>query len=116
VFVVPFDERLPMQEFTTRGNRHDFKVNGRSYWLPGATLNDYERVAQLGDLKPEEQVPAFRGLLLERAQPQGWRALLHGRSARRAVGELSMVQASALFKAWVAPGADLGESSGSPDK
>lgn len=102
-----------MQEFITRNNRHEFKVDGRKCWLPGATVADYEAIAAFAEIPTEEQVPAFRDFVLSRVEPRGLWADLTGRSGAAVAKKLSMPQLRDLFAEWIAPGASLGESSGS---
>lgn len=108
----------PIQSFTTKDIRHDFTVDGVAYHLPGVTGADFEDVAKLSDLEPEQMVMSFRDILANRAHPRR-RSLLaflrREKSARAAVRSLNPRQLTDLFNAWTGTGRSLGESSGSHD-
>ena len=105
-----------MQQFTTRGVRHEFDIDGATYWLDGATIADYGWLARFSEIPDEDKFEAFRDFVLARVRPRGWWSFVTGRSARRAVLRLTPRQLNELVDEWVAPGMSSGESSGSPKK
>lgn len=108
-----------MQTFSTEEVRHNFVVDGVQYYLPGATIDDLEIVADTAKLETtEEIVAAFRDHMLTRVHPQR-RTLTQWwnrqKSAKQAVRALSIKQVSQLFNEWSGLSKALGERSASHD-
>lgn len=101
-----------MQEFSTTEVRHEFKVDGILYWLPGITMDDLETSLALAAAPAESRVAAFRNFMAGRVRSSlpWWR---FERSGRRAVGRLRPEQLTDLYQGWMTVGHRPGESSGS---
>jgi hypothetical protein len=92
-----------MQEFSTKAVRHEFRIDGRRFWLPGIRLADFEAAAQLDSMTPEQRIPAFRDFIATRVRPFWF--------GRRATRKLNIVQLMDLWKGWVGLPGEAGSSS-----
>lgn len=93
-----------MQEFKTRGDRHDFQIDGVKLYLPGATFKDFEQAIQIGGMG-DEGGEVFRQFMRSHTRPW-WR--------RRLMTRLSYPALLAIYKAWLGgPEGEASSSSGS---
>lgn len=109
-----------MQEFSSAAGRHEFKVDGREFYLPVPSVGDVEMFTTLAGLTRTEQAKGMREALVERTRParRTWWERLTGRDpVPAALDSLGLPQTSELFKAWASFGGlvDSGESSSSAD-
>ena len=94
-----------MQSFTT--DDYVFRIDGVQHSLPELSIDGFERIAALYEIKnPVQQVAAFRDALIAEAAPE----------TAAAIRKLSPRKAGELFKGWTGIGGDAsGEGTGSSD-
>jgi hypothetical protein len=100
------------QTFDTKGNRHEFVVDGIDYYLPGVTYKDFEEsIAIFEEDDPEARIAGFREFMRGRIRSD--RFMFGKQSPKRVVDKLSPPQLGDLYAKWSQLGNTAGEASGS---
>lgn len=95
------------QSFSTADSRHNFSIDEKPYFLPGISVDDFDKLATVLKTPEAERFDATKDFVLSYADAR----------TQKALRTLTIAQFTQLFRGWIglANGADVtpGESSSS---